>query len=521
MPLPMQVSLPLALHLRSPVTYNFFTNEHWKPGEKFEEGRTLNDFFFLDRHSGRGKATVLFAAILRAIFNHPDWSQLHEFFSTRYPEGEESDSDTDASTHPQAAARTLHPFDDSYRDHKPSIVHFRTDLESVNLPKDLPSLLATAGRTSRSGMLGPDPQPAAIGPAISLACGAGAYMDLVYAGQTPGSYHELTSINGSLCGWENGTFRALTTPLADPNPVRKQGGRGRYWAEWAALWRAISDWVYEHDVTALQLGFISSYSHKYRLSDDEDRSFDHFGKVPREFFETDAVSAADAVRDVFAQLAADPVRFQGIEWAYLELDTPERVREGFYSRFGCEGGIDEVSPGALKRCPATVHGAEWEAWLLSIEGGDVVIVETMFQALWAVILLEQLPLDIRILESGILGNYISASQFHHSLSQNQTSHSFLPLHRHTGNTWSFTCLRHTPTTSCPDTSHHPHHTHTHTEQARILHHPYASDLASPFARRRAQRLLVRPNLLRIRRRTGEVAQPLPVLPSSNGVDEGS
>jgi hypothetical protein len=272
-------------------------------------------------------------------------------------------------------------------------------------------------------MLGPDPQPAAIGPAISLACGAGAYMDLIYAGQTPGSYHELTSINGSLYGWENGTFRALTTPLADPNPVRKQGGRGRYWAEWAALWRAISDWIYEHDVTALQLGFISTYSHKYRLSNEEDRSFDHFGKVPREFFETDAVSAADAVRDVFTQLAAEPGRFQGIEWAYLELDTPERVREGFYSRFGCDPGsvggasmrfaellrvtggqntlvYDEVSPAALKRCPATVHGAEWEAWLLSIEGGDVVIVETIFQALWAVILLEQLPLDIRILKGG-------------------------------------------------------------------------------------------------------------------------
>jgi hypothetical protein len=95
------------------------------------------------------------------------------------------------------------------------------------LPKDLPSLLATTGRTWWSGMLGPDPQPATIGPAISLACGAGAYMDLVYAGETPGSYHELTSINGSLYWWENGTFRALTTPIADPSPVKsKAGGTG-------------------------------------------------------------------------------------------------------------------------------------------------------------------------------------------------------------------------------------------------------------------------------------------------------
>ncbi|KAJ0421217.1 hypothetical protein BJY00DRAFT_312399 [Aspergillus carlsbadensis] len=436
MPLPMQVSLPLALQLRSPVIYNFLTNQHWKPGEKFDDGRTLNDFSFIEHHSGRGKATVLFASILRPIFNHPDWSQLHAFFSTRYPEREESDSDSDsdsneesdieASTHPEATTRTLHPFDDSHghHHHKPRIVHFRTDLESVGLPKDLPSLLATAGRTSRSGMLGPDPQPAAIGPAISLACGAGAYMDLVYAGQTPGSYHELTSINGTLHMWENGAFRALTPAIATAHAAEKTGGRGRYWAEWASLWRVMADWIYEHDVTALQLGFLSSYSHKYRLSEEEDRSFDHFGKVPRAFFETDAISAADAVRDVFAQLAAEPVRFQGIEWMYLEMDMAESVREAFYRRFGKPGGgsgsgastgyagllrtvgpgntlvYSDVSPAALKTCPATVHGADWEEWLLGIEGGDVVIVHTMFQALWAVILLAQLPLNIRIPDRG-------------------------------------------------------------------------------------------------------------------------
>jgi hypothetical protein len=35
---------------------------------------------------------------------------------------------------------------------------------------------------------------------------------------------------------------------------------------------------------------------------------------------------------------------------------------------------------ALKRCPETFFGASWETWLLSIEGGDVVVVETLFQA---------------------------------------------------------------------------------------------------------------------------------------------
>ncbi|KAJ5897103.1 uncharacterized protein N7473_006502 [Penicillium subrubescens] len=52
---------------------------------------------------------------------------------------------------------------------------------------------------------------------------------------------------------------------------------------------------------------------------------------------------------------------------------------------------------ALRRCPDSFFGASWESWLLSIEGGDVVVVETLFQALWAVMLLSQLPLNIKII----------------------------------------------------------------------------------------------------------------------------
>jgi hypothetical protein len=249
---------------------------------------------------------------------------------------------------------------------------------------------------------------------MSLACGVGAYMDLLYAGQTPGSYHELTSINSTLHGWQNGSFRSLTTPIGDYT-AEKGGRRGRYWAEWASLWTVIADWVYENDVEALQLGFISNYSHKYRVSDEEDRSIDSFGKIPREVFETEAVGAADAIRDIFAQLAAESVRFQGIEWDYFELDMPETVREAFYARFGkgadCGASrryaellrmvgagnmlvYDGVSPEGLKRCPSTVQGAEWETWLSKMQRGDVVLVETIFQALWAAFSLCKLSLHL-------------------------------------------------------------------------------------------------------------------------------
>ncbi|CEJ61268.1 hypothetical protein PMG11_09805 [Penicillium brasilianum] len=411
MPIPMQVSLQLALHLSTPQTYNIITDERWKPGEKLHRF-ALHDFAFIDQNSGRAQATLLFAAILRDIFNHPDWSQLHAFFSKRFPRGEEP---TDASQ------RTLiPPKEQSWK--QPTVVDFLTDPSSVGLANDLVTLLASAGRTSRGHLMGPDPQPCAIGPAISVACGAGAYMDLTYGGRPPGQYEEMTYIGGDLYGWKKGKFDVIASPIS----TTEKGGRDRYWAEWASLWSVISEWVYEYDSTSLQLGHLSSHSFKYLLSPEEERSFDRFGKIPRKFLKTDAISAAEAIHAVFAQMAKEPQRFQGVEWDFFELAVPVELREAFHARFGQKSSdrnenrarlvqrvpgpgqdslaygdslaYEEMSPMALKRCPNDFFGASWEAWLLSIEGGDVVVVETIFQALWAVMLVAQLPLNIKIIE---------------------------------------------------------------------------------------------------------------------------
>lgn len=115
----------------------------------------------------------------------------------------------------------------------------------------------------------------------------------------------------------------------------------------------------------------------------------------------DAIEAADAVRNVFAQLAEDPTKFQGTEWDFLERRVKREVREKFYARFGrkdpdartnVEGltkpvglreadrlDYNEVSPVALKPCPDTFNGLDWESWMLSIEDGDVVAIDTAFQ----------------------------------------------------------------------------------------------------------------------------------------------
>jgi hypothetical protein len=295
-------------------------------------------------------------------------------------------------------ARKLTPPDDGgYYSEKMVTTNFKTDPSSVGLPKDLTAKLAAASIAVRGGMLGPDPQPTAIGPAISIAVGPGGYMDLVYAGQPPGKYPELQRVGDELFGWENDKFQAIVGAMA----TTKKGGRKRCWAEWAELWSIVAEWVYEYDSTSLEHLFISTHSFKYRLSDEEHASVPFGGKVPRKFLATDAINGADAVRDVFNQLAENPTRFQGIEWEFLELKFKDDLRDKFHARFGRKdpstaknierltqpAGLDrwdrlnynEVSPVALKQCPGTFNGLDWESWMLSIEGGDVVVVNTLFQ----------------------------------------------------------------------------------------------------------------------------------------------
>ncbi|KAH6982567.1 hypothetical protein EDB80DRAFT_592254, partial [Ilyonectria destructans] len=135
----MQVSLPLALHLRSPVTYDFFTGQHWKPGEKYQRGRNLEDFAFIDSRPERRKSTLLFASILRSIFNHPDWSQLHAFFSKRYGKRQMfKDREARKLTPPET-------MDAWEKGSTKAIMHFKTDPSSVGLPRDLTVKLADAG----------------------------------------------------------------------------------------------------------------------------------------------------------------------------------------------------------------------------------------------------------------------------------------------------------------------------------------------------------------------------------------
>ncbi|KAM5370207.1 hypothetical protein ACJZ2D_008610 [Fusarium nematophilum] len=353
MSIPMQVSIPLALHLRSPVRFNLLTSEHWNHGEKYQEGRSLQEFAFMDSHSGRYESTLLFASILRSIFNHPDWSQLHAFFTKRY-------SKSEMLSHPNREACKLTPTGGTARftSNNWAIVHFKTDPSSVGLPQDLTVKLAKAGRTARGRLVGPDPQPCAIGPAISVAMGAAAYMDLAYGGHPPGEYPERHGIGPLVYGREGIGLQ----------PVPK-GGRGRTWADWAELWSIIAEWVYEYDATSLEL--------------------------------------------------AKPMDFQGIEWDFLELEVEREVREAFFARFGKKPDpsrrleelvkpvvsnnwnaltYNDVSPVALKPCPESFRGADWETWLLSVEGGDVVVVKTLFQALWAVMLLVQLPLNVKIID---------------------------------------------------------------------------------------------------------------------------
>jgi hypothetical protein len=281
---------------------------------------------------------------------------------------------------------------------KKHTVHYRTDPSQVGLPANFFDLVLDAGKDARGNMLGPDPTPCAVGPAISVAVGAGEYMNLMYAHHPPGKYPSQHRIGEDLYRHDaSGNFRAIS------GPIRKEakGGRGRTWDEWAMLWAVIADWIYEYDSSRLEYRILAWHGYKYNISDEERRSFTMGGKIPRKFLSTDAINSADAVRDVFAQLARDPNRFHGIEWDFIELERRRDLPEAFYARFGTKKSgdkkdatdhllrsfqdrwdlplYDDVVPLALKPCPGTFHGSDWETWFLSIEGGDVVVANNLFQ----------------------------------------------------------------------------------------------------------------------------------------------
>lgn len=159
----------------------------------------------------------------------------------------------------------------------------------------------------------------------------------------------------------------------------------------------IGDWIYEVDATSIH-EFGGSYTYKY----DEENNETFVGlKCPRKYLQTDAIHGADGIRDVFGQFIETPKKFHGIEWEFLELEADPDVQTAFLARFGPKPadaakmlddmrrnvspttyyrlGYNDVPPNRLRPCPETYNGINWERWMLSIEGGCVIAVDTVFQ----------------------------------------------------------------------------------------------------------------------------------------------
>lgn len=279
------------------------------------------------------------------------------------------------------SARVLKPSKESMTlgyNLKDATVNFNTDISTVGLPQDFIEQLKQATLKSVKRMCGPDPLNCSIGPAISVGIGAASYMDLKYCGNRPGTY---------------------VPPLARVMATSNLGGRGRRPEEWKALWEVIADWVYEMEATSI-VKFAGSNSYKRRLTEAERGEMSPFAKVPRKFLQTDAIQGADAFRDMFEQFIDTPTNFHGIEWDFLDLEADEYVKGVFLARFGPKPDIARmaddmlrrvslesydtlsykaVSPTQLRPCPQTYNGIDWERWMLSIQGGCVVRVDTIFQ----------------------------------------------------------------------------------------------------------------------------------------------
>jgi hypothetical protein len=341
----------------------------------YVQTRSIQDFSFIDSQSERFSATIQFGKILRVLYEHPDWSQIYKFCSKRY---------TKRDMLSNRSSRVLKPTKDgfgfAYDTNKTATVSFNTNISSIGLPEDFITQIAEATRKAVARMLGPDPINCSIGPAMSLGIGPASYMDLIYGGSTPGSERP----------WKPMTWLAES----------KKDGRDRTPEEWRSLWEAIADWIYENEATSI-VQFGGSHSYKYRLSDEENAEMRFNAKVPRKYLQTDAIHGADAIRDVFDQFISTPKKFHGIEWEFLDLEADPNVQTAFIARFGPKPldqtkmmedmkrnvsppsynrlGYNSVPPSRLRPCPDTFNGIDWERWMLSIEGGSVVVVETVFQ----------------------------------------------------------------------------------------------------------------------------------------------
>ncbi|OBT67347.1 hypothetical protein VE03_03017 [Pseudogymnoascus sp. 23342-1-I1] len=326
MSIPMQVSIPLALHLKSQVLYGIFSNTSWNPGEylikKYIQTRTLTDFNFIDSQSERFGATLQFGQILRLLYEHPDWSQIHAFCSKRYSKREMLSN---------RSARVLKPSKETLSygyNLKDATVNFNTDISSAGLRQDFIEQLTQATLKSVGGMMGPDPLNCSIGPAISVGIGAASYMDLIYGGNRPGAY--------------------LNRPPGRGITAIKQGGRGRTSEEWKALWEVIGDWVYENEAMSI-VKFGGSNTYKRTPTEAEKKEMYPGTKKSRSLLQTDAIRAADAVRDVFDQFIDTLTKFHGIEWDFLDLEAGKEVNAAFLTRFGPKPAIARMADDMLRR----------------------------------------------------------------------------------------------------------------------------------------------------------------------------
>ncbi|KAL3487872.1 hypothetical protein BJX62DRAFT_186207 [Aspergillus germanicus] len=75
MPLPMQVSMPLALHLKCRAL-DIFWDEYLgnRNSDIYIDGTDIESFAFVDQNSERLLATIQFGRILQIIYEHLDWS---------------------------------------------------------------------------------------------------------------------------------------------------------------------------------------------------------------------------------------------------------------------------------------------------------------------------------------------------------------------------------------------------------------------------------------------------------------
>lgn len=288
---------------------------------------TIDEYRLLLDRTTVAQGTQKYAEILRALYDHDDWKQLHQFFKIRH-------KNTGLFA---KGPKVVKKYDTSST--------FRMPVEistyKCGLPADFLKMLEEAADLSLKNVMG-DPFPSAIGPSIGY-CYGFEIMDILYEGKDT---------------------------------------KGRTWKDWVDMITAIETWVRQIESTKAAF---DSHAYSWKNVPPE------LDKDPRvrmrpEYILTNVIRGVMGLKWVFESIAKEPFKFRGFEDSLITNFVNRAVGDNIYARFGNTNDFETYTYDEARKappCPKTNKHQDWINWINSIPDGRIIVPKDVFEARWA------------------------------------------------------------------------------------------------------------------------------------------